>query len=80
MKTRAAVVLLKLALTLPLAAPLAGCGASAPGKLMVDTPILPFVAPDTDELSGKTGDDDDKEATEAPEAAPATPAPTPGKK
>ena len=45
-----------------------GC-ATTMGKIMADTPILPYEAPDIDELTGIETPDPD-EATEAP-AAPA---------
>jgi hypothetical protein len=38
-----------------------GCGGGAGGKLMVDTPVLPYQAPDIDEITGI-----DSEAEEAP--------------
>jgi len=49
-----------------------GCH-SAGGKLMVDSPALPYVKPD---ISDITGIDEDDDTDAAPAAAPA-PAPTP---
>lgn len=57
-----------------------GCTTHAPGALGVDTPLVPFVAPDVDELTA--GDDfateeEDVDAEEpAPAEAPAAPQPT----
>jgi len=55
-----------------------GCGGTKMGKVMADTPILPYEAPDIDELTGiETPDSDD--ATEAPAAAGAGSAQNPQK-
>jgi hypothetical protein len=53
-------LLLSLALAL-----VTGCGGGSGGKLMVDSPLTQFQAPDEDDLAG---DEDDDEA-EAPAAA-----------
>ncbi len=53
------------------------CGGGGAGKIMADTPALPYQAPDIDEI---TGIDPDEEPAEQPEPAPApapAPAPTP---
>jgi len=44
-----------------------GCGGTKMGKIMADTPVLPYEAPDIDELTGIEPPDPD-EATEAPAA------------
>ncbi|MBX3158647.1 MAG: hypothetical protein KF773_21950 [Deltaproteobacteria bacterium] len=53
-----------------------GCGKGAGGKLAVDTPMLPYVAPDIDEITGIDPDEPPKTPTPMPEpaAAPVTPA------
>ena len=51
----------------------AGCG-SRPNKIMADTPVLPYQAPDISEITGIEEPDESEEATE-PEA----PAAEPGK-
>ncbi|MGE0547106.1 MAG: hypothetical protein AB7R00_08625 [Kofleriaceae bacterium] len=63
----------------------AGCGGGPGGKIMADTPVLPYQAPDIDEITGidsEAEDDTDAEADAAPAADPApaqspTPASTP---
>ncbi|HTL38046.1 MAG TPA: hypothetical protein VL326_33170 [Kofleriaceae bacterium] len=55
-----------------IAAMAAGCGAR-PNKIMADTAVLPYQAPDISEITGIEEPDTDSE--EAPEA----PAPEPGK-
>ncbi|MGN6106022.1 MAG: hypothetical protein ACTHU0_13020 [Kofleriaceae bacterium] len=52
---------------------LGGCGASAGGKLMVDTPVLPYQAPDISEITGI--DEDEAEAADEATEAPAPVAP-----
>ena len=42
-----------------------GCGAAPKNKVLADTEILPYIAPDVDELSGTDTDDAD-EAEETP--------------
>jgi hypothetical protein len=55
-----------IALALALAAALAhGCGGGSSGKLMVDSPLTPFSAPDEEDLV----DDDDDDEVEAAEPA-----------
>ncbi len=51
------------------------CGGARAGKIMADTPALPYQAPDTDEIAG-IDPDAEPEAAEAP-AAPSTPAQNP---
>ena len=57
---------------------LAGCGGGGPGKIMADTPALPYQAPDIDEITGIDSDAEPSEPAPPPEpvAAP-TPAPAP---
>jgi len=77
-------------LSLSLALCTLGCGGSKKGgTLMVDIPVLPYKAPDIEELSGVSDDEPEPEPepepqpapTEAPPPAPApaaaTPAPAP---
>jgi hypothetical protein len=45
-----------------------GCGGGPGGKLMVDSPITTFQAPEEEDLAGDEDDDDEDEA-EAPAAA-----------
>ncbi len=55
---------------------LIGCGPKKGGTLMVDTPALPYKAPDIEELSG-VSDEPEEPAPEEPKAdAAPTPAPT----
>jgi hypothetical protein len=56
-----------------------GCTTHAPGALGVDTPLVPYVAPDVDELTA--GDDfateeEDVEQEAVPAEVPAVPQPT----
>ncbi|MBS1121907.1 MAG: hypothetical protein H6Q90_4135 [Deltaproteobacteria bacterium] len=71
MLLRAKIVLLALAA-------LTACGSAKAGKLMVDSPAMPYVAPDIDEL---TGIDSEAEpaapAAEPPASTPTAPAPAP---
>ncbi len=62
-----------------------GCGPKKGGKLVVDTPALPYKAPDIEELSGVSDEPEEPPAEEpkadaapapAPAAAAAAPAPT----
>jgi hypothetical protein len=56
-----------------------GCG-HAGAKLMTDTPILEYKAPDADEIAGIETDDDEKEEKEEKKAPPPKaeiPAPAP---
>ncbi len=64
-------MLLRASLLLALAlGTLIGCGAKKGGKLMVDTPVLPYKAPDIEELSGVSDEPDPEPADESkPEAA-----------
>ncbi len=41
---------------------LAACGGGAGGKLMVDTPVLPYQAPDISDITGIDEDDGDSDA------------------
>ena len=52
------------------------CGGGPGGKLAVDTPILPYVAPDIDEITG-IDPDAPKPAPKAVKPEPAATAPTP---
>lgn len=72
MKIRA--TLLSFAKVAVVATAASGC-AGTPNKVMADTPVLPYQAPDIAEITGIEEDEDADEAeSEAPEA---TPAPTP---
>ena len=51
----------------------AGCG-SRPNKIMADTPVLPYQAPDVSEITGIEEPDESETEGEAP-----APAPEPGK-
>lgn len=53
--------------------PAIGCSTHAPAALAVDTPLVPYAAPDLDELMGEDLSADEDEAAEEAEA----PAPTP---
>ncbi len=70
-------MLLRVSLTLVLALGTStACGSKKGGTLMVDTPALPYKAPDIEELSGVSDDEPDPEPAEEPKAeAPAPPAP-----
>ena len=81
-------MLLRASLFLTLALATLACGGSKKGgTLMVDTPVLPYKAPDIEELSGVSEDDEpepeppaEEPKAEAPPPAPppvaATPAPS----
>lgn len=63
---------------------LAACGAKKGGKLMTDTPVLPYKQPDVEELSGTSEDEPEtpppaepKAEAPAPNPAMATPPPPP---
>jgi hypothetical protein len=51
-----------------------GCSTHAPAALAVDTPLVPYAAPDVDEL---VGEDLSAEEEEEPAEEPAAPAPAP---
>lgn len=52
-----------------------GCGSAQKNKVVTDTEILPYVAPDVEEIAGTDMEDDvEPEETETPAPAPA-PAP-----
>lgn len=77
--TKGRLLLSSLLLLAPLGA--AGCTSHGPAALGVDTPLVPYVAPDIDELTD--GDDfaldpeeEAEEAEEAPAPAPAPASPT----
>lgn len=73
MRNRALFVIVAKAVALTaLAVAGAGCGGPGKNRVMTDTPALPYLAPDIDELTGI-----DSEADEADEAEPADEAPTP---
>jgi hypothetical protein len=84
MKIRVALLsLLKVAL---IGTGVSACGGGGGGKLMVDTPVLPYRAPDVDDITGDdfddVGADDDGSAASTPTAVPAaaiTPAKQTGK-
>lgn len=52
------------------------CTTHAPAALAVDTPLLPYQAPDLTELTGETGEEEPDDATEESEGA-ATSEPVP---
>jgi len=54
-----------------------GCGPKKGGRLTVDTPALPYKAPDVEELSGTADDDEPTEPAEEPKAQAPTPPPAP---
>lgn len=59
------------------------CGGARAGRIMADTPVLPYQAPDADEIAG-IDPDAEPDATEttpppATDATPATPAQNPHK-
>lgn len=48
---------------------IAGCGSRGPNKVMADTPVLPYQAPDISEITGiEEPDESDAEDASAPEA------------
>jgi hypothetical protein len=55
---------------------LAACGGGGPGKLAVDSPALPYQAPDISEI---TGIDEDAEPADEAEEKPTVAAPAPAK-
>ncbi len=66
MRIRASVLTFTKIGALAAAATLAGCGGGGAGKIMADTPALPYVAPDVDDISGTDPSD---EAEPAPAGA-----------
>jgi hypothetical protein len=55
------------ALILVLLAAGSGCGSAQKNKVVTDTEILPYVAPDVDEIAGTdSGDDDEPDEAPAP--------------
>lgn len=69
-------MLRSLVLTMALGS-LIACGPKKGGTLTVDTPVLPYKAPDIEELSGVSDDEPEEPPAEEPKAEPApTPAPT----
>ena len=58
---------------------MSGCATHAPGALGVDTPLVPYVAPDIEELTAGdefVTDEEDAEEEAVPAEAPAVPQPT----
>jgi hypothetical protein len=47
-----------------------GCGSGPKGRLVVDTPIMPFKALDADELAGIEPADEDAAPEDGPKPAP----------
>ena len=60
------IVLLKVAALLLLVSAGIGCKTGQPGRIMADTPALPYQAPDVEELSGTEADDADPDDAEDP--------------
>jgi len=60
------IVLLKVAALLLLASAGVGCKTGQPGRIMADTPALPYQAPDVEEISGTEADEADPEDAEDP--------------
>jgi hypothetical protein len=76
MRNRALIIeLVKVATSVALLGALVGCGGRSGGKIMADTPALPYQAPDVNEIAG-IEEDEDAEDEAHEEAAPA-PAPAP---
>jgi hypothetical protein len=50
-------------------AAIGGCGGGSGGKLAVDSPAMPFEAPDEDDLVGDGSLDDEDDADEASDSA-----------
>jgi hypothetical protein len=69
-------MLLRALLLLVALGALVACGKKPGGKVMADTPVLPYLPPDPDEIAGVEVDDDDLDEDEGTAHAPA-PAPTP---
>jgi hypothetical protein len=57
---------------------LAACGGTTAGKIMADTPVLPYQAPDISEITG-IEEPDEADAEQKPAPAPAPPAAQPKK-
>ena len=51
------IVILKVAALLLLVSAGTGCKTGQPGRIMADTPGLPYLAPDVEELSGTEAED-----------------------
>ena len=67
MRIRASILTLTKIAALAMGTAAVGCGGSATGKILADTPALPYQAPDVDEISGTESSDDEAK----PQAAPA---------
>jgi hypothetical protein len=65
------VILLSLLKVAVISTGLAACGGGSAGKLAVDTPILPYKAPDIDDITGDDGFDQVGEPPTSGDAAPA---------
>lgn len=70
-------MLLRASLLLFVLGALAACGASPGGKILADTPILPYQPPDADELAGIEDEEEEEVEEEVVEEEPPAPAPTP---
>jgi hypothetical protein len=81
MRNRALIIeLAKVAAALTLVGALVACGGASKGKIMADTPMLPYQAPDANEIAGIEEDEDEVADDDEDEPAPArsvAPAPTP---
>src|SRR5436853_4695772 len=51
------------------------CGGGGAGKILADTPVLPYQAPDIDEITGIDPDEEPAAPTPMPEPAAAAPTP-----
>jgi hypothetical protein len=62
------------ALVLIIVSWVAGCGGTAAGKIMADTPALPYLPPDISEITG-IEEPDDMDGQDNAKAQPPAPAP-----
>ncbi|MBL9013273.1 MAG: hypothetical protein JNL83_03800 [Myxococcales bacterium] len=78
MRIRSSILVVGKLLAVTSIAAATACGGGGGGKIMADTPVLPYQAPDIDEITGMESEDEDAEET-APAPAPAGSAQNPQK-
>jgi hypothetical protein len=62
MRIRSSILVAAKLLAVTSIATAAACGGGGAGKIMADTPALPYQAPDIDEITGIDADDESTEA------------------
>ena len=69
MRIRSSILVVGKLLAVSALAAAAACGGGGAGKIMADTPALPYQAPDIDEITGIDSEDEDTETETAPAPA-----------